>query len=75
MTDVLAEESIKFIKLPFFLIALQFSSLNKGCDITKEVLFRLLDKGLKLHFNEPGYLLDGVKISENDVKTIKTELI
>ena len=68
MADVIAEESTKFIKLPFFLTALQLSPLNKGYDVTREVFFRLLDKGLKLHFSEPGYLYDGINISNGDVK-------
>lgn len=68
MADVISEDSVKFIKLPSFITALQFSPQNKGCDITNEVFFRLLDKGLTLHFSEPGYINDDVIISNGDVK-------
>jgi len=67
MADVFSAESIEFIKLQPFINELERSPLSKGCDINK-ILFRLLDGGLKLHFNEPGYLFDGVEISNGDVK-------
>lgn len=68
MLDIQCKEATRFIKLPFFLNALGHSPLNKGSDITKEVFFLLLDKGLPLHFSEPGYCLDGEKIHSSDVK-------
>ena len=67
MLDIECQEATKFIKLPFFLDALKFSPLNKGSESTK-VFFRLLDDGLPLHFNEPGYCFDNEKIPKGDVK-------
>lgn len=66
--DFECREATQFIKLPFFLTALEFSPQNKGCDITNEVFSRLLDKGLKLHFSEPGNINSGIKIPNGDVK-------
>jgi hypothetical protein len=67
MLDVECLEATKFIKLPFFLDALEFSPLTKGSNPT-EVFFLLLEKGLRLYFSEPGYCFDDEVIPNGDVK-------
>jgi hypothetical protein len=67
MLDIERQEAIKFIRLPFFLDALEFSPLTRGSN-PKEVFFMLLDEGLPLRFSEPDYCFDDEKIHKSDVK-------
>jgi hypothetical protein len=65
--DVKVQEATDFIKLPFFLVALEHSPLTKGF-VNYDAFFMLLDKGLPLRFSEPGCCFDDEKIPNGDVK-------
>jgi hypothetical protein len=65
--DVKAQEATDFIKLPYFLDALEHSRLTRGF-VNYDAFFMLLDKGLPLRFSEPGCCFDDEKIPNGDVK-------